>query len=734
MTTKTKVALGSYVKAIEASGLIPRDELASVLKELSEHNGENALDAEALGALLIEKGMLTTWQNNKLKQGKHKGFFLAKYKLLSHLGSGGMSTVYLAEHTLMRRRVAIKILPTARVNDSSYLERFFLEARAIASLDHPNIVQAYSVDNQGDIYYIVMEHVEGQDLEKMVLIDGPLDYDKAADYIRQAALGLDHAHGRDMIHRDIKPSNLLLDQQGLVKILDMGLARLTGRDERSLTIEHNEKVLGTTDYLAPEQAIDSHNVDLRADIYGLGCTLYFLLMGNPPFPDGTLAQRLMKHQTQEPQDIRKKRPDCPEELIAICKQMMAKKPKDRYQTAGDVAEALEDWLVEAGYRNSRTRRKGASTVAVQDAGEETLTMPRSRLDEDQEDEGGLGQFLSQVDNEQETSSVLDRREASIGPRRSTGSYPALNAQRKRQQRTKIIVGGCIGAGVLGILLLVALGMGGSDPREEEVFEYSGFTMGNAYQLPLQPKVPGEYQVQLEVKDAVSGDQANVRLDGTSVGSLLSVGDASGHKRQTYDLGVHSFSSEPRDLVLEVLPASGERSKVPGITYPGGWKKIGPFDNKDKKGFDAEYPPEKELKLDAEYEGKNGKTVKWKHIGIKPGESVNLEDKFGSKHEEKTWVAVYLYRKVESDKDRTLSLYLGSDDTLTVWCNGKKVHSNNVYRGVAPYQDHVRVQLKEGDNDLLFKVCQGDGGFGFFYDDQIPESGVFLFQVRLIPVE
>ena len=191
-----------------------------------------------------------------------------------------MSSVYLAEHVTMCRRVAIKVLPHSRVKDSSYLARFYREARAAAALDDPNIVRAYDVDSDvekqtgKETHYLVMEYVEGRDLQVAVTADGPLSPVQAADYIRQAASGLAHAHQVGLIHRDIKPGNLLIDIKGTVKILDMGLAAFSDDSQASLTIAHDERVLGTVDYLSPEQAIDSHTVDGRADIYSLGCTLY----------------------------------------------------------------------------------------------------------------------------------------------------------------------------------------------------------------------------------------------------------------------------------------------------------------------------------------------------------------------------------------------------------------------------------------------------------------------------
>lgn len=354
-----KLTPTSFLTGIRQSGLLDAKQFDAALADL-ERDGINQEDAAALAAALVKRGVLTEWQSDKLLQGRHKGFVLGRYKLLSLLGAGEMSAVYLAEHTLLERRCAIKVLPGNRVKDTSYLERFRREAKAVASLNHPNIVRAYDVDKQVEggieIHFLVMEYVEGRNLEKIVTMKGPLRYADAAEYIRQAAEGLNHAHQAGLVHRDIKPENLLIDGNGIVKILDLGLARLFEQtDEESLTIKHDEKVLGTADYLAPEQAIDSHKVDARADIYSLGCTLYFALTGHPPFTEGTLVQRLFAHQTKSPKPINQERPDAPATLIAILDKMIAKKAADRYQSAAELSIALTRWLAENGGRAWRTK-------------------------------------------------------------------------------------------------------------------------------------------------------------------------------------------------------------------------------------------------------------------------------------------------------------------------------------------------------------------------------------------
>lgn len=339
------LSVKNFLELVQRSKLVDPDELRTALLQCKEeHDDEMPSDSQVVADFLVEHGLLTEWHCGKLLDRKYKGFFLGKYKLLGHIGTGGMSSVYLAEHTLMRRQRAIKVLPKSRVGDSSYLERFHREAQATAALEHVNVVRAYDVDNEGDTHYLVMEFVKGQDIQNIVNEQGGLDYELAAEYMLQAARGLAYSHAEGLIHRDVKPANLLVDEEGVVKILDLGLALFSEDESASLTIQHNENVLGTADYLAPEQAINSHDVDRRADIYGLGCTFYFTLTGHAPFNEGTLAQRIARHQTQMPPDIREDRPDCPRDLVAICVKMIQKKKEDRYQSCEEVVAELENWL------------------------------------------------------------------------------------------------------------------------------------------------------------------------------------------------------------------------------------------------------------------------------------------------------------------------------------------------------------------------------------------------------
>jgi len=328
----------AFVKALDESHLLDPDQLAAARDAARETD-----DPRTLAKTLVQRELLTRWQAGQLLIGR-PSFFVGKYKLIDLLGKGGMGRVFLARHTMMNRPVALKMIFEHLGQDPASLERFLVETRAIAALDHSNIVRAYNVDCEQDRYYLVMEYVEGQDLQRMVEKEGPLDFEKAADYVRQAADGLDHAHGKGMIHGDVKPANLLVNQQGVIKILDLGMARLS-EDEKKADghAPSEDQLLGTVDYMAPEQAIGGSPFDHRVDIYSLGCTFYFLLTGRPPFPEGTLHERIVKHQTQQPRNILEIRPDTPRELVRICEQMMAKDPAERFASAGEISRLLGQW-------------------------------------------------------------------------------------------------------------------------------------------------------------------------------------------------------------------------------------------------------------------------------------------------------------------------------------------------------------------------------------------------------
>src|SRR6266851_9484927 len=238
-----------FLELGQKSGLLDKQGLDAYLDQMRATS--TLPDApKMLATLMVRDGLLTQFQAKQLLLGKWRGFTIAgKYKLLGYLGAGGMARVFLCEHTIMRRRVAVKVLPSSQVDDPGCLERFHREARAAAALDHPNIVRAYDIDREGKLHFLVMEYIEGTGLDQIVKKEGPLDCIRAARYIAGAASGLQHAHEAGLVHRDIKPANLLVDRGNIVKILDMGLARFFHDNNDELTKEPaSEKVLGTADF------------------------------------------------------------------------------------------------------------------------------------------------------------------------------------------------------------------------------------------------------------------------------------------------------------------------------------------------------------------------------------------------------------------------------------------------------------------------------------------------------
>jgi formylglycine-generating enzyme required for sulfatase activity/WD40 repeat protein/serine/threonine protein kinase len=268
---------------------------------------------------------------------------IREYRLLAKLGEGGMGAVYKAQHTKLRRTVAVKVLPADKVNTPQAVARFEREMQAVGALDHQNIVRAFDAGEDQGRHYLVMEYVKGLDAGQLARNHGKLPIPEACEIIRQAALGLQHAHEAGLVHRDIKPSNLMLAESGTVKILDLGLARINQEIEPAAELTSTGQVMGTLDYMAPEQGGDTHHVDIRADIYALGASLYRLLSGIAPFGDprfDTVVKKLMALATKEPRAMEELRPDVPRELAAVIKRMMAKSPDDRYGTPAEVAAAL----------------------------------------------------------------------------------------------------------------------------------------------------------------------------------------------------------------------------------------------------------------------------------------------------------------------------------------------------------------------------------------------------------
>jgi serine/threonine protein kinase/WD40 repeat protein len=331
--------LDALLAALRDSGLLDEEQLARLPALAARFPDPAALTAE-----LQRTGWLTPYQAEELRAGRGDELVLGQYVVLSLLGQGGMGKVFKARHRLMKRVVALKVIRPALLAEPRAVSRFHREIEAVSRLSHPNIVAAFDADKVGNRHFLVTEYVEGTDLARLVKEHGPLPAGLASDCVRQAAVGLQHAHEQGLVHRDIKPANLLLSRSAapgsppLVKILDMGLARLHAEEGDGLT--HTGAVMGTPDYIAPEQASDAHLVDIRADLYSLGCTLYFLLTGEPPFPGGTPMEKLFRHRYVAPRPVEVRRPELPPAVVAIVGKLMAKRPEKRYQTPAELAEAL----------------------------------------------------------------------------------------------------------------------------------------------------------------------------------------------------------------------------------------------------------------------------------------------------------------------------------------------------------------------------------------------------------
>jgi WD40 repeat protein/serine/threonine protein kinase len=338
MVSGAIASVADLVAALRRTALLSQDRLGQIIELTRRYPQPRELAGE-----LIRRDWLTPYQINQLFQGKGADLVLGSYILLERLGEGGMGAVFKSRHQKLGNVVALKVIRKEQVRNPDSVRRFLREIQTVAQLDHPNIVRATDADQIGDTLVLVMEYVEGTDLYRLVKKQGPLPVQLACEYVRQAALGLQYVHEHNLVHRDIKPHNLFLTAGGQVKILDMGLARLTQFGEESdsnsgLTPEG--MVVGTPDYIAPEQTLNAASTNICSDLYSLGCTLYFLLSGQVPFPGNSLGEKIARHLSQEPPRVDRLRPEVPASVVAVVNTLLAKRPEQRYQTPAELAAVL----------------------------------------------------------------------------------------------------------------------------------------------------------------------------------------------------------------------------------------------------------------------------------------------------------------------------------------------------------------------------------------------------------
>lgn len=424
----------AFLNLLEKSQLFSESDFQSLKSELQQMG---LTDSEGIAAWLVKQERLTRWQAQELLNGKH-AFFLGHYRLLEKLGVGGRGVVYKAQNTGCGKIVAVKVLGKEFLKKPEAVKRFKLEAEVTSSFDHPNLVSAFDVQSVGRVHFLVMEYVAGQDVGAWLQQEGPLPIGWSSEVIRQAALGLAYAHDKEVIHRDIKPANLMVQGNDifstpLVKILDLGFARSGADKAGAERITQRGQVFGTPDYMSPEQAENTFNVDHRSDIYSLGCSLYRMLTGRFPFEGGTAFQKLMARTQHDAPLVRGLRKDVPEGLEALLAKMLQRDPAKRCQSAEEVAQAIQPYC---------TILSASESASMQPARSESL--------------------LSFADDEElESQRTLAELPASPKPvPQENTAVPETSSQSVSQQITGWLTGlgtGCAAGTTLGFGILLSLG-------------------------------------------------------------------------------------------------------------------------------------------------------------------------------------------------------------------------------------------------------------------------------------
>jgi serine/threonine protein kinase len=440
-----------FLQTLQASNLLEPGQLDDARRLASPEQTPRSLARQ-----LVQLGWITRWQAQQLLAGRTK-FFLGKYKLLEGLGHGGMGAVFKAEHPGLSRVVALKVMTRALLQKPTAVPRFLREIRLAATLDDPHIVAAYDADCVGNTYFLVMEYVAGDTLKTWIKQHGCLPVDWSCEVIRQAALGLEHARRHGLVHRDIKPANLLIVRSAKdrraphaprVKILDFGLARFASESSDEGGLTRTGQIMGTPDYMAPEQVRSSRDADIRADIYSLGCTLYHMLTGRVLFDNERMVDRLMARVAREAPRVRSYRPEVGPVLDDVVAKMLARQPEDRYQTPAEAAEALAPFAWRMG-------GAAASQALLLDV------TPPPLAQVDAEEDQSLNQFVHELDNHAAAAPASEpprfiTDEPLHLPRRAR-VQDRQRARRRRELLALLIFLGSLGGLALAAILMYVLG-------------------------------------------------------------------------------------------------------------------------------------------------------------------------------------------------------------------------------------------------------------------------------------
>ncbi len=448
----------SFENTALTSGLLSKSDLLEAVAQCRSSSpglGRRGPSDDALAAKLVDLAKINRWQAEQLLSGRTK-FRLGPYKILDSIGQGGMGQVFKAEHMVMKRVVAVKVLPRHRSTPIA-VDSFTREIRAQAQLDHENLVRAFDAGHDGNVYYLVTEFVEGTDLRRLVRRHGKLPVADAASVISQVAKGLAHAHERGLIHRDVKPGNVMVTRDGRAKLSDLGLAGYM--DELGSSDPRAGKIVGTADYLSPEQIIAPRDVTCACDIYSLGCTLYYAVTGKVPYPGGTTKEKVRRHCESNPLNPRHFTPELDDEFLDVLCDMIEKQPEKRVQSATEVIERLQPWVkgrVELPTRPLETASASSPPVRAARASQFTTDLADTMPHDLDPPESSSITHSSPSQLSQGTDPITSAHHETLPEDLFSGIY-VPRRRRRRWAKSWLLIGaglGLIGTGLaLGLLLL-----------------------------------------------------------------------------------------------------------------------------------------------------------------------------------------------------------------------------------------------------------------------------------------